>query len=562
MSELTPDLMGGRDDDPTQTPDVQAATGMSYGNQGSLISTLGGMQSGPPMEAVLGLLQGPTFGQQLARAAAGGVSSMRGQPNPVSQMINDQQRDQMGIVEMIRRMEHDQRLGRQWGIEQTRLQAGEDRRFRADKARQDHQIQQDKQAHSRFLLDLNEKTLARAKDPTARQHLAEERGKLMAGLTGVPAPPSEIASWALTPEDSKDRRDAIAQAFVAAEDPKTGVANPARIALIAQKFGLTPEDVNYWIGNTKSDAFLAANNIPGRAVLNDRQTQYLLRERELADSALPFEKRKNPEWFSKMEAAASRVLPNRDFASMDPKERAQVYEFAKGQDTLEKIRQHEQISAIDARRQIQVAGAKLDMTREGKAQKTLAESSNIYTNRKGDLPDPTRTEPEAARNGFFQIKSQELTALTNAGMALKQLEMWKEQIKKMKGAGLTSESSGLPGFIGDQLNIGTAKYRGAEQRNLLATFESMKTELINLLRASGDNARAAVLLLPTINAMSPMAGEKGLSSIMSKLEQSLRAGGALSRTPELFSSTPMIFPIDSAVPGIDQDGWGPGVRSK
>lgn len=78
--------------DDTQTPDLQASAGLSYGG------------TTPQLMEMLQRM-GPSPTQRAGQALAGGVAFARGQANPVTPIINQQMQQQNMVIDMIQNME-------------------------------------------------------------------------------------------------------------------------------------------------------------------------------------------------------------------------------------------------------------------------------------------------------------------------------------------------------------------------------------------------------------------------------------------------------------------------
>lgn len=71
-------------------------------------SLIGALSQTPriPQEVITSLYQGPSQIQQLGQAAAGGVAFMRGQPNPVTPILEQQRRERVGMATLMQQMNY------------------------------------------------------------------------------------------------------------------------------------------------------------------------------------------------------------------------------------------------------------------------------------------------------------------------------------------------------------------------------------------------------------------------------------------------------------------------
>lgn len=543
---------------PLSLLDALGSMGGSNAAAGAMAGAPGGT-GGAGMGSMLSMLAPPpSQASVFAQALSGGISAMRGTPDPVQAIVQQGQQQQNAIAQMMMKISEQQRLANQWGINQQRLQSGEDRRFAAEQAKEQRQIQNDRQVQAKMFLDINEKSLEKATTPEARQTLAQQRGVYMQNLTGQPTPPEVISSWTVPPEESKDRREAIAQAFVVAGD------DPEKLQMVVSKFGLAPDAATYYSTMVKNDAFLEANKIPSAAVLKNRQNEFDLTEAKLRDSAIPFEQRHDPQWYSKMDAMAIKAYPGLNWKDLDDAQRGRVWDMVSLQDQSKKIAEHQAAANIDAQKALQVFGAKQSILQAQKQALPLGETGKIMVNTDGKIADPAWTIPEASQKGYFQVAAKELDGVTKSAMALKQLEVIRDSVKALENAKLTADTPGVLGYLGDQARIASSRYTDPKQRALLVNLEANKAELINILRQTGDNARAAQLLIPAIQSISPQSGAAGIRGVMANLESALRAGNAATRTPGLLNNIPRVFPVPQGIPGVgqnmDQNGMIPGTR--
>lgn len=172
-------------DSATQQPDQQATLGQSVAGPppASLLSGLGG-SGGMNPAMLMGLMQPPSQAATYAAALSGGVSAMRGQADPVQAILQNQQKNQMGVMEMLMKMQEHQDLVR------YREQGRQDAR----------------NLHTQNLLEKYTGDLINSGDPEAKLLGWTTRGKQLAA-TGNPIPPDILSGLA-----RGDLKDSIAQA--------------------------------------------------------------------------------------------------------------------------------------------------------------------------------------------------------------------------------------------------------------------------------------------------------------------------------------------------------------
>ena len=321
MAEYSPDLPGP-DSEPTRAPDLQQATGQPSGGQGSLLDAIGGMGGSIPNAAILSLLQGPSFGQRMGQAMAGGVAFMRNQPNPATAIIEQQQQQQLGIAQMLQKMNDQQRLATQWSITNDRLNREENRREKHTLFTEQNIAQKRATEKQALQLKAYDNFLEAATTPETRAGLAQAKAKVMEGMMGTPVPQNVIEGWTLPSPVSEQRNKQIATAFNSAGD------DPEKQQVAAQQFRLDPQAVKFYATMVKSDAFLAANGIESSDVLHGKEVDRQVKEQDLIDKqakrAAP-ELAGDPKFAMAMRSMSQTMFPGQQYTDLSEPDRAKVF---------------------------------------------------------------------------------------------------------------------------------------------------------------------------------------------------------------------------------------------
>lgn len=339
------------------TPDLQSASGLPGGGgappNASLLDSLSG--NALPQAALSSLLQPVSQGMGYAEALAGGVAAMRNQPNPVSQIIDRQQQQQLAVSSLLQKMGESQRLATQWAITNKRLQDAETRQEKHTAFQEAETTKTNEQKHHEFLLGVNQSLLDKTTDPAARQALAQERAKLIEKATGQPAPAGTIEGWIAPTPETKEREKQLGMAFSLAGD------DPQKQILAAQKFNVDPQTAQYYITNVKDPRFLKDLGLTSNEDIQAQDIQRQVHEQQLIDLQA---KRKAPELVGDQKFAmalrtmSQELFPYQNYSDLPEPKRAQVFDALHKQMKIEeneKIRLQEEartrtmLAGIDAR---------------------------------------------------------------------------------------------------------------------------------------------------------------------------------------------------------------------
>jgi len=321
----TPDQQGaGVVNPPTMTmPSLLEALNMG----GAAPAPPPGMPPPPPgglggggMGSLLGMLPPPVSQASVyAQALSGGISAMRGTPDPVQAIVQNQQQQQNAISSMLMKMSEMQRQGMQWGITNQRLQREEDRREAKDQFEMLDKLGARKRQDMEFQLKALDGQMAGATDPDVRLMIAQKRAKVEENALGTPVPQNVIEGWALPSPATEERDKQIKQAFAVAG------GDPEKQQLVAQQFRLDPQSVKYYTGITANPALIGLKTVQD---LRAQDVKDQVAEEQLFDlrakRAWP-EMAGDPKFAMAMRAMSQQLYPGQKYTELSESEKTAVF---------------------------------------------------------------------------------------------------------------------------------------------------------------------------------------------------------------------------------------------
>jgi hypothetical protein len=285
-----------------------------------------GMPPPPPgmggggMGSLLGMLPPPVSQASVyAQALSGGISAMRGTPDPVQAIVHNQQQQQNAISSMLMKMSEMQRQGMQWGITNQRLQREEDRREAKDKFEMLDKAGVRAREQTNFELKVYDGQLAAATDPDVRLGIAQKRAKVEEKVLGTPVPQNVVEGWARSSPASEERDKQIKQAFAVAGD------DPDKQQLVAQQFRLDPTSVKYYVGLTANPALIGLKTLQD---LRHKDVQDQVAEEQLFDlrakRAWP-EMAGDPKFAMSMRAMSQQLYPGQKYTELTEQQKTAVF---------------------------------------------------------------------------------------------------------------------------------------------------------------------------------------------------------------------------------------------
>jgi len=225
---------------------------------------------GAGMGSLLGMLPPPVSQASVyAQALSGGISAMRGTPDPVQAIVRDQQQQQNAISAMLMRMSEQQRQAAQWGADYSLRQTAEARREQHDLFNEKNIEDTKKRQFQIDQLAMNKELMDAATTDDTRKIMAEKRAKMMEQFTGQATPPEIIGEWATKKFDEKEVQ-AIVRAYAG-----LGVDNPDAPRIVAEQFGISPAKAAYYQTVSQKDAYRKAYGVMTTAE----------QEKEISDAA-------------------------------------------------------------------------------------------------------------------------------------------------------------------------------------------------------------------------------------------------------------------------------------
>jgi hypothetical protein len=513
--------MGGGAAPPPPPPGLPPAPppGLGGGGMGSLLSMLP-----PPVS------QASVY----AQALSGGISAMRGTPDPVQAIVHQQQQQQNVISGMLMKMQEQQDLNNY----RKTLVADRDREFR---------LQTDKfaEAKTQAALKKNEAALVTMQGvldnpntpPAAVAILGPQYAAKMKETFGVDVP-NAISQRVM----KGDEQDQVLMQIHEGLPPEIILKNHP---------SLTPEDLQSFTGIKDNPAVLERLKLKSPQDREEQSLRIRGLNADLLEKEHP-ELRLDPKTGAAVLMKAQTMYPNQTYADLTPEVRGRLY----AQTVLEQQAQTLAMERAKAETQASVALAKLpqELAMRGQAAlsleqqkqqlKTVGDSKEYYVDAKGNLAPSDMTIPEARRAGFNVTTQVQMEALKTGQQAMLILSNIKDTVNEMKDEKLFVSKSGLPGMVQQGIIAAQGKYGDPEvSKRLLANFESQKGHIIILMRLLGEKGiRAMAGMLPAMEQLSPAKGAPAVEQFLGNLESELRILGVNSKAPEAMDSMPMLFP--------------------
>jgi len=533
MSQLGPNLPGP-DAEPERAPDLQQATGQPSGGQGSLLDAIGGMGGSIPNAAILSLLQGPSFGQRMGQAMAGGVAFMRNQPNPATAIIEQQQQQQMGIVKVLEQMQAREDLNNY----RKTLITDRDREFRLKTEQfQNLQREQDLKKNELALTTMRGVLDNPLTTPATLAIVGPQYAAQMKKTFGVDLPPTVVQRTM----DSKEQDNVLM-------DLQNGL--PPEL-ILKNHPAMTPEDLQAFTAIKDNPTVLERLKLKSPQEREKLALEIRGLNADLLEKEHP-ELRLDPKIGAAALMKAQVLYPGQQYRDLPEDVRGRVYSMTvlehrqqvlADERAKAEMQANVQLSKLPAQLAMHNAAA-LSLDQAKKNLVTVGDSKNYYMNTKGDLAPTDLTVPEAVKAGYNMIDQKTAEALVTGQQAMVMLSNIKDTVKEMKDAGLFVTKSGLPGLF-QQGTIAYKSHYGDPEtaKRLLGNLEAQKGEMISLMRSLGEKGvRAMSGLLPAMDILNPSKGAPAIEQFLGNIESALRIVAERSKAPQAYDAVPTLFP--------------------
>lgn len=520
-------------DPATQTPDLQSAGLPPEQGNDSLMQALQAVSGSVPTEAIAQLMAPPSLGQRIAQAAAGGVAFMRGQPNPVTPILQQQQEQNIGILNILQKMQDRQDLNVYRTDEMRHRRALEEQ----NKAvLENTKLNQQRQANLTQFNVLKGLMDDARTPPSARANLQPQFAAALSKTSGIPI--DQIPTTLTQPDIKQDQKLGVWRDLADGLPPETILKNNPWLA---------PEDLPKYAATANNDTVRKQLGMPTAAEQKEQDLKIKGLEADLLEKQYP-ELRLDPKTGAAVLMKVRSLYPDQTYKDLTPQQQSVAYKSVILEQRQSVIDQ--EVAKERARASVEMAflPQKLALQKaagiEAKLNTPIAESTAMYVDKTGNPAPSNLTEGEAIRKGFFKITPKEYDALNTGQQAMLILENMKHTVEEMKKEHLFVERAGLGGLL-QAGRIGVQKQMGDPEgsKRLLTNFESQKAQMVILLRLLGEKGvRALGAMTPAMDALNPARGAPATESVLSNIESEIRVLGQNTRTPDAFSGTPTVFP--------------------
>lgn len=303
-----------------------------------------------PDAAIAGLLaQGPSFGQRIAQAIAGGVAAMRGQANPVTAILAGQQQERVSLANMLQKMNAQADL-KDYRQSRILLKQQEMKDNRADR-----EYARDKSSFDVMMGIIKDPNAS----PAVLAMVQPQVGTLGKKLFNVDLPTS-IIERKLSEEEQKGF---LFDAFRSASRDPQGVLSwtPEVFAGLSKRWPRVPvDDIPRMAGTLNSEGVLKSLNLPTTKDFEKDAIDLEVKKLQLAEKSLPIQWRGNPQAVRELSAIANREYPGIPFNELSQDELANVSGIFDLKKQQEKRNEKEYSNDLMFQRQMQLLTARGD----------------------------------------------------------------------------------------------------------------------------------------------------------------------------------------------------------